>query len=186
MSDQRPTSFEDDGRLASEDRDGGSRRLRHRSDAERPIGPGELVHVAGIDLDAAGEPRRATPNHRRAPRPHHRPTATEFSVASDAMASLAHVIAELVRFEVDARVRAALGDVTRPDEYLSTNAAGKLAQVAPGTVRRWIREGRLIGLRAGRVVRVRRSELEQLLRDGARSRVDGDESPEALALRDFG
>ncbi|HEX7842292.1 MAG TPA: helix-turn-helix domain-containing protein [Kofleriaceae bacterium] len=135
---------------------------------------------------ASESPASVGTNRRRKPQPHHRPAAIEFGVASDAMASLARAIAELVRVEVDARVRAALADVTRPDEYLSTSTAGKLAQVAPGTVRRWIREGKLIGHRAGRVVRVRRSELEQLLRDGAQCRMDDNESPEALALRDFG
>jgi hypothetical protein len=53
-------------------------------------------------------------------------------------------------------------------------------------VRRWIREGKLVGHRAGRVMRVRRSELEQLLRDGGQCCADSNESPEALALRDFG
>ena len=86
------------------------------------------------------------------------------------------LVAELVRAEVDKRV----AELRQPAEFLSPQAAGQLAGVADGTVRRWIREGRLAGHRAGRVLRVRRADLERLLRDG------GDASPEDLARRDFG
>jgi excisionase family DNA binding protein len=89
--------------------------------------------------------------------------------------TLEATIRELVRVEV----RRALADVTRPDEYLSTRGAAAFADVAPGTIRRWIREGRLAGHRAGRVVRVKRADLERLLREGGRR--DEDLTPEALA-----
>lgn len=56
------------------------------------------------------------------------------------------------------------------DEYLSTEAAARFADVAVGTIRRWVRESRLPEHRAGRRVRVRRSELERLLRAPTRAR----------------
>lgn len=92
-------------------------------------------------------------------------------------AGLRALIAEVVREEV-ARALAARD---RPDDYLSPRAAGALAKVAPATVRRWIREGRIAGHRAGSRLRVLRSDLEQLLRSGG-----AELSPEALAARDFG
>lgn len=96
------------------------------------------------------------------------------------LASLRELIATVVREEM-AKAHA---QATEPDEYLSTNEAGAVAKVAPGTIRRWIREGRLVGHRAGRVVRVRRADLEQLLRAGGLSHAEL--SPEELARRDFG
>lgn len=74
-------------------------------------------------------------------------------------------------------------EIPPADSYLSTVHAAELADVAPGTIRRWIREGRLVGHRAGRKVCVRRSELEQLLRS---DRGAGNMTPEQLAARDFG
>jgi excisionase family DNA binding protein len=90
------------------------------------------------------------------------------------------LIAEVVREEI-AR---AFPMSTHHDEYLSTVDAGALAGVAAGTIRRWIREGRLAGHRAGRLVRVRLADLERLLSDGHRRATEM--SPEELARRDFG
>lgn len=92
-------------------------------------------------------------------------------------AQLRALIAEVVREEL---ARAA----ARPEEYLSTREAADTARVAPGTVRRWIREGRLTGQHAGRTIRVKRSDLEAFLRSGPGP--SNDLSPEALARRDFG
>jgi excisionase family DNA binding protein len=50
--------------------------------------------------------------------------------------------------------------------YLSLSRAAKLADVAPGTLRRWIKEGRLPSQRAGRVYRVSRTDLETFLKSG--------------------
>jgi excisionase family DNA binding protein len=85
---------------------------------------------------------------------------------------------------VRAEVRAALADRAGPASYLSTRAAASMAGVAEGTVRRWIREGRLTGHRAGRVLRVSADELRRLLAGPRRS--DGAPTPEELARRDFG
>lgn len=70
------------------------------------------------------------------------------------------------------------------DEYLSTNAAAKLADVATGTIRRWIKKGRLRNYHAGRLVRVSRQDIERLLRDGAAS--NDSLNPEQLAGRKYG
>lgn len=94
---------------------------------------------------------------------------------------LRDLIADVVREEV----KRALADVMRPDEYLSTRRAAAFAEVAPGTVRRWIREGRLVGHKAGRVVRVKRSDLEDMLKVGSRPHAN-DATPEEMARRDFG
>jgi excisionase family DNA binding protein len=90
------------------------------------------------------------------------------------------LLAELVREEV----RRQLVEATKPHEYLSAQEAGKVAGVARGTIRRWIREGRLLEHRAGRGVRVRRADLERLMREGRR-KYDGNLSPEELARRNF-
>jgi excisionase family DNA binding protein len=96
-------------------------------------------------------------------------------------AALRPMIAQIVREELER----ALAKIKRPEEYLSPREAGDTARVAPGTVRRWIREGRLVGHHAGRGLRVSRSELEALLKR-PRSMIPTTESPEALAARDFG
>jgi excisionase family DNA binding protein len=82
------------------------------------------------------------------------------------------------------RLETQLAELRAPEEYLSTDAAAQLAGVHADTVRRWIREGKLEEHRAGRLVRVRRSDVERLLREGRRRRDDA--SPEELAVRDFG
>jgi excisionase family DNA binding protein len=47
--------------------------------------------------------------------------------------------------------------------YLSVAKAARMADVAPGTIRAWIRAGRLTAKRAGRVLRVSRPELAQFM-----------------------
>jgi excisionase family DNA binding protein len=56
--------------------------------------------------------------------------------------------------------------------YLSLSRAAKLADVAPGTLRRWIKEGRIPSQRAGRVYRVSRSDLETFLKSGGSAFVE--------------
>ena len=93
------------------------------------------------------------------------------------------LISEVVREELAKQQPAA------PDLFLSTRAAAAVAGVAPGTIRRWIDEGRLTGHHAGRVLRIRRTELERLLaaapRRSRRRAAVADMTPEALARRDF-
>jgi excisionase family DNA binding protein len=118
-------------------------------------------------------------NRRRKPQPHHRPAAAALSSASDAIASLARAIAELVRVEVDARVRAALSERPAMAELLSTGEAAQYARVTPRSVRRWLDQGKLRALHAGRELRIRRADLDKLMRGGRRREVEL--SPEALA-----
>lgn len=90
------------------------------------------------------------------------------------------MVKEAVREEVRVQVR----EATRVDEFLSTSSAAKFADVAPGTVRRWVKDGKLTRHRAGRVLRVSRIELERLLKAGGAT--NDELSPEQLAARRFG
>lgn len=58
-------------------------------------------------------------------------------------------------------------NVVRDAGLLTTEAAAAAAGVTPGTVRDWIRAGRLQASRAGRRLRVRRSALEAFLAGSA-------------------
>lgn len=93
-----------------------------------------------------------------------------------------------IRAAVEALVSALVDAARAPTpepvaEYLSTVAAATVASVNEGTIRRWVRAGKLRGYRAGRVLRVRRDELDQMLATGRRSSAN-DESPEEMAKRD--
>ena len=81
-------------------------------------------------------------------------------------------------------VRAELEAARAPAEFLSVQRAAEVADVAAGTIRRWIREGRIEGHRAGRVLRVKRADLEALLAAGGARRHEL--TPEELADRAFG
>lgn len=94
---------------------------------------------------------------------------------SDLERSLRDLIAGLVREEV----RRALSEATQPDEFLTTARAAEVAKVAQGTIRRWIRDGRLTPHHAGRELRVRRSDLDALMHDHGRG--DRERTPEELA-----
>ena len=89
-------------------------------------------------------------------------------------------ITELVRQEL----LRGLDRLDQGDEFMSTRAAAQLAGVAQGTVRRWIREGRLTAHHAGRVLRVKRADVERLMANGTREKHEP-MSPEELAARDF-
>jgi len=82
-------------------------------------------------------------------------------------------------------IREELAKMSRYEEYLSTAKAAAHAQVAAGTIRRWIRERRLVGYHAGRQVRVLREDLDKLLRSGPSVNANR-LTPEQLARRDFG
>ncbi len=70
------------------------------------------------------------------------------------------------------------------DEYLTTDAAAKIANVIPGTIRRWVKNGKLREQRAGRVIRVSRADLTRMMNSG-RARNDSS-NPEAIARRKHG
>ena len=63
-------------------------------------------------------------------------------------------------------------------KYLTVSEASEVARVAPNTVRRWLRNGRLDKHEAGSAVRVRRDDLDRFLRGQRR---DDGKSPEDLA-----
>jgi len=69
------------------------------------------------------------------------------------------------------------------DEYMKVGEAAELARVVPATIRKWLRTGRLARHSAGADPRVKRADLERLLRTpGTPSQL----TPEQLARRDFG
>ncbi len=88
---------------------------------------------------------------------------------------LRDVVRGVVREELHAALQAqarrnAPGEADDEGEgYMSLAQAARLAAVAPGTIRRWIRERRLKASRAGRVFRIRRRELERFLAAPAES-----------------
>lgn len=94
---------------------------------------------------------------------------------SDLERGLRDLIADLVREEV----RRALAEVAQPDEFLTTAHAAEVAKVAQGTIRRWIRAGRLTSQRAGRELRVLRSDLAALMHNHGGG--DRERTPEELA-----
>lgn len=96
-------------------------------------------------------------------------------------ASIAAAIAPLVEVIIDSIATPA----PTPAEYLTTAGAATVAAVNEATIRRWVREGKIRGYRAGRVLRVRRDELDQMLETGRRvtRAASNDESPEELAMR---
>jgi excisionase family DNA binding protein len=95
------------------------------------------------------------------------------------MSALEHGWRELIVDVVREEVRRVLGEATQSDEYLTTAEAAEVAKVAQGTIRRWIRDGRLTPHHAGRELRVRRLDLDALMHDGGRR--DRERTPEELA-----
>jgi excisionase family DNA binding protein len=96
--------------------------------------------------------------------------------------ALRAMIIEVVRDVVKEEIGRAVAK-TSSDEYLSPAEAARIASVAPGTIRRWMREGRIATHRAGRSVRVRRTDLVVFLR--AERKPAPTMTPEQLADRDF-
>ena len=83
--------------------------------------------------------------------------------------TLRSIVRDVVREELHAARPAGLRNSEGDGGYLSISAAAKFAAVAPGTLRRWIRSGRLPTRRAGRVYRIGRTELIDFLGRGGRS-----------------
>jgi excisionase family DNA binding protein len=95
------------------------------------------------------------------------------SAAATPRPSLDAAFRILLREIVHDEVRAALHDERRAvhesgtsDECLSVKEAAVFAHVNPGTIRRWVDARELHALRAGRVYRIRRSDLDAFLQDG--------------------
>lgn len=82
--------------------------------------------------------------------------------------------------EVVRRVLAELGKQPANDEaYLSTAKAAELASVTQGTIRRWVKAGKLTRYGKGQRVRVLKSEVEAMMRATENETL----SPEELARR---
>lgn len=96
------------------------------------------------------------------------------------MSDLESLVRAIVRDEL-AKARPA----NDSSEYVSTTEAARIASVTPGTIRRWVRAGELTRHEAGNRVRIRRDELEQLLRCEVVP-IDINLSPEERARRRFG
>lgn len=114
------------------------------------------------------------PSYRSRTREPADPSTTDF------VHTLRALVREIVREEIATARPASVGT----DGHLSTRAAARHAGVAVGTIRRWIHDGKLRELRAGRHLRVRREDIDTLLRGERR---DGPQpSPEDLAKKAFG
>lgn len=103
----------------------------------------------------------------------------ETSNATNLVDTLRSMVREIVREELASEKPKA----SDPTGHLSTRAAAQHAGVAMGTIRRWIRDGKLRELRAGRHLRVRRCDIDALLH-GERDYTNI--SPEELARQAFG
>jgi excisionase family DNA binding protein len=93
-------------------------------------------------------------------------------VSTDRPPTLDEVVRQLLRGVVRDAVREELAPLLQrnaapmvgaDDGYLSVTKAARIADVAPGTIRAWIRAGRLTAQRAGRVLRISRRELAQFM-----------------------
>lgn len=94
----------------------------------------------------------------------------------------------------EAALRVLIEDVVRrvvreemqrqPDrsEYVSVAEAARIADVAPGTIRMWITEGKLSRRHAGRELRILRQELGMLMTSPPST--SAEPTPEELAERD--
>jgi excisionase family DNA binding protein len=87
--------------------------------------------------------------------------AIRVAIRGELRAALREDLPELLRETLAVRAPA-----STDSPYLSTARAAKLAGVRPETVRSWIAGGKLPGHRAGRLLRVRRDELEALMAHG--------------------
>ena len=93
---------------------------------------------------------------------------------------------DIIRDELRAVIRQELGKKpAAAGDYVSVTDAAKIASVQGQTIRSWIRSGRLVGYKAGRVVRVRRSDLEAFLAAGPAAAGNAELSPEQLADKRF-
>jgi excisionase family DNA binding protein len=67
-------------------------------------------------------------------------------------------------------------------DVLTIEEAAEELRVQPKTVREWLRTGRLEGIKAGRLWRIRREEWDRFLKASTTPRkepVDGDDQPQA-------
>lgn len=110
-----------------------------------------------------------------------------FDIPPDLAAGLRAWIADIVRTELKVQLAGiAPSPKVPPSPYMTTAEAGEYARVSSATIRKWIRNGRLLAHGAGREVRVRIDDLVDALRPQRhRSAIRGtgerERSPEELA-----
>jgi len=107
------------------------------------------------------------------------------ATSNDLVKAIASAVVDLVKSEPGLRAelqRVLAAAKSDSDEMLTTHEAADIARVAVGSVRRWVRQGRLRRHRVGRTLRVSRVELEYLMRDPG---PDREFTPEEQADRDF-
>ena len=93
---------------------------------------------------------------------------------------------EIIRDEVRTAIRQELGKKpATAGEFVRVAEAAQIAAVSTQTIRVWVRAGRLTEYKAGRVLRVRRSELEAFLATDPTPNASARLSPEDLADRRF-
>ena len=103
---------------------------------------------------------------------------------SDLNAALRAVLDEALREMVRELIEPYLASQPVPaDRYLSVPDAAKLLGVSDGTVRSWIRQGKLRRYGCGRVLRVRLSELHDVMFCGSNETPDSDEAMIRDAVR---
>ncbi len=137
-----------------------------------------LTELASGETNASATSARARISRRNVDLNGASSRATEPMHATDFVDVLRALVRDVVREEL-AREKSP----KEPAGHLSTRAAAEHAGVAMGTIRRWIRDGKLPELRAGRHLRVRRSDVDALL---GGDRTGPDASPEDLARQAFG
>lgn len=71
---------------------------------------------------------------------------------------------------IDQKIKDALGT---GGEFLSTGEAATMMRITPATLRRWVKEGRLTPLVAGRELRFRRADLDSVMTPSGRARAPG-------------
>ncbi len=100
------------------------------------------------------------------------------------MEGLEQKLRELVRAVVREELALLRAEPPDDDALLTFGEAAALVRVSTRTVRRWVADGSLVALGAGRTVRLRRADV--LARLAPRRRDDVDTvTPERLAERDF-
>ena len=93
-------------------------------------------------------------------------------------------VREELRTALNANVTALIGSTVKTDrgDYLTVAQAAESAGVHEATIRTWIRRGALVGHRAGRHHRIRRSELESFMAGrGPSDEFDLDDRAAAMA-----
>lgn len=105
------------------------------------------------------------------------PSATSASVLPEAIeAALRRLVRDSVREVLREELTAVLvreplipsppPKVEHTSQYMDARAAGEVLGVTEKTIRSWVREGKLHGHWAGRLLRIERSELHQFMRTG--------------------